>query len=223
MSLNLVVLYPCPTTPILHPFRGFLSFAAHPFIHRGFREIRCWFAPRLTLFIPVIVCLGSSKILHPHISFNRGHISKNQKLPCGLKPEHSMVCSVSKENLEDIEVTIWSKRLTFTSNVPHSFFNFIFLFMFFFMCLGKLFLLLFVEKWILQSVHMWQVCAEQVLWKLLTLQKGKWWSRQAKGTVLVVSWDLLAIREGGSGRPSAGRSVARTVHHRKEWQELFIL
>lgn len=48
-------------------------------------------------------------------------------------------------------MTRWSKRLNLTSNVPHSFLSFIFLFTFSFVCLGKLFLLLSVEEWVLQS------------------------------------------------------------------------
>lgn len=101
-------------------------------------------------------------------------------------------------------MTRWSKRLNLTPNVPHSFLNFIFLFTFSFVCLGKLFLLLSVEEWVLQSVHIRRVCAEQVLWKLLTLQTGEGWSReQAKGAVPVVSGNLLALYGDQEGRPRA--------------------
>lgn len=51
--------------------------------------------------------------------------------------------------------------------------------------------------------------------------KGKGVARRGRG--LCLWYRGICWPSGGSGRPSAGRSVARTVHHRKEWQGLFIL
>lgn len=48
-------------------------------------------------------------------------------------------------------------------------------------------------------------------------KKGKERSRQAKGIVFVVSWNLVAICVDQKGR-LAGRSMARTVNHCTEWQ-----